>query len=76
MSGGDHASSPRVAVQARLADRIVVMRDGAVAEQGSHEELIAARGLYFQLLSGGELEEVDGSEAEDDAVQRAEEVAV
>ena len=33
----------------RSADLIVMMHDGAVAELGSHEELMAARGRYFAL---------------------------
>ena len=33
----------------RRADLIVMMHDGAVAELGSHEELMAARGRYFAL---------------------------
>ena len=44
--------------QARQADLILVMADGNVAEQGSHDELYARRGLYFDLLrreaGGGE----------------------
>jgi ABC-type multidrug transport system fused ATPase/permease subunit len=32
------------------ADRIVVLSSGAVAESGSHEELMAARGLYRRLF--------------------------
>ena len=31
---------------ARLASRIIVMDDGRVAEQGTHEELIAVNGGY------------------------------
>jgi ABC-type multidrug transport system fused ATPase/permease subunit len=33
----------------RLADRIVVLQSGRVAEQGTHQELIAARGLYHRF---------------------------
>src|SRR5207237_5930916 len=33
----------------RRANRIVVLDDGAVIEQGTHEELIATGGLYKQL---------------------------
>jgi ATP-binding cassette subfamily B protein len=33
----------------RSADRIVVMRDGEIAEIGSHEELIAEDGIYADL---------------------------
>ena len=39
--------------QARLADRIVVMQYGAIAEEGSHAELVAKRGLYYEMLNTG-----------------------
>jgi len=35
----------------RNADKIVVLNDGLVAEVGSHDELIAERGLYYQLTA-------------------------
>jgi ATP-binding cassette subfamily B protein len=33
----------------RDANVILVMEDGQIVEQGSHEELLAARGAYFRL---------------------------
>lgn len=33
----------------RAADHIIVMRDGTVAEQGTHESLMAEHGFYYQL---------------------------
>lgn len=35
----------------RDADKIVVIKDGAVAEAGNHEELLAAKGEYYTLYS-------------------------
>jgi ATP-binding cassette subfamily B protein len=34
----------------RMADRIIVLRDGKVEEQGSHSELVANGGLYQELF--------------------------
>jgi ATP-binding cassette subfamily B protein len=34
----------------RMADLILVLRDGAICERGSHAELIAAGGLYAELF--------------------------
>jgi ATP-binding cassette subfamily B protein len=33
----------------RNADRIIVIDDGRIAEQGSHEELLALGGIYSRL---------------------------
>ncbi|MDF2629620.1 MAG: transporter ATP-binding protein [Symbiobacteriaceae bacterium] len=35
---------------ARMADRVIVLNDGRVAETGSHDELMAAGGLYAELF--------------------------
>ena len=35
----------------READVILVMKDGGVIEQGSHEELLASKGFYYELYN-------------------------
>jgi ABC-type multidrug transport system fused ATPase/permease subunit len=35
------------------ADRIVVIHDGQIVEQGTHEELLARQGMYFELYKTG-----------------------
>ena len=38
----------------RMCDRILVLDGGAVAEQGTYEELMERRGVFAQLARGGE----------------------
>ena len=35
------------------ADRIVVIHDGKIVEQGTHNDLLANRGMYFDLYRTG-----------------------
>jgi ATP-binding cassette subfamily B protein len=40
----------------RMADRILVLKNGELVEQGTHEALVASGGLYselFQLQAAG-----------------------
>ena len=41
----------------RLADQIIVLDDGEIAERGSHRELVAAGGFYAELFRRQELTE-------------------
>lgn len=41
----------------RSADRILVMQDGAIAEQGNHDSLIKQKGIYYDMYNSQFLQE-------------------
>jgi ABC-type multidrug transport system fused ATPase/permease subunit len=43
-------------------DRIIVINNGEVVEDGSHEELVSSRGLYSALYHTSEFEVADLSD--------------
>lgn len=47
------------------ADRIVVLRDGAIAEEGNHEQLLHANGYYKQVL---DLQRMSGAQSLEDVL--------
>jgi ATP-binding cassette subfamily B protein len=40
----------------KYADRIIVMDDGRLVEQGNHEELMSLKGIYFDTYKRQELQ--------------------
>lgn len=51
----------------RAASRVAVMKDGRIAETGSHEELLKSRSLYRQMWEAQASWYVDSDEGEEDA---------
>ncbi len=50
----------------RDADLILVMEDGAIVEQGTHDELLAAHGAYFRLYNA----QFERAQDEDEELER------
>ncbi|GIY55270.1 ATP-dependent translocase ABCB1 [Caerostris extrusa] len=50
----------------RTADKIVALSDGVVHEVGTHEELMAKQGIYYQLVMAQTKESEDDDEDESD----------
>jgi ABC-type multidrug transport system ATPase subunit len=48
------------------ADKIVVISDGKVVEQGTHTELLALKGNYHFLVNAQQLNTVDEMESENE----------
>jgi ATP-binding cassette subfamily B multidrug efflux pump len=51
------------------ADRIIVLHHGEIREQGSHQDLLAVRGLYWKLYK---LQYADGTASRDDEPETSE----
>lgn len=47
---------------ARLANKIIMMKDGKIVEQGTHDELLALNGYYSELFIAQKKLYVDGGE--------------
>lgn len=50
----------------RDADRILFIDKGHVIEDGTHSELMAAKGRYFEMVTAGNMDEESESEEEDE----------
>jgi len=48
------SDSDNKATVMRMCNRIVVVQNGAIAEQGTYDELMEKKGVFAQLASGGE----------------------
>jgi len=47
----------------RNADQVLVVMDGQIVERGTHQQLLARRGKYYELYTSNALgRQVDGSE--------------
>lgn len=47
----------------RRADKVIVMEDGRLVEEGKHQELLARRGAYWEMVEHQRLDLVEGAAA-------------
>jgi len=47
----------------KFADKILIIRDGRITEEGTHDELVAKKGYYYSLVQLQTGEQEDGREA-------------
>ena len=61
----------------RKADLIVVLQEGRVAERGTHDDLMARKGLYHALVhtQTKEMDDIVENEEEEEDVREEEEFA-
>lgn len=61
----------------RNADRIIVLSEGTIAEEGNHETLMTLKGLYYNLVTRqtNTIENEDDEEDDDDNSQVTQNVA-
>jgi ATP-binding cassette, subfamily B, multidrug efflux pump len=52
----------------RHADQVLAVKDGEIVERGTHDELVAARGFYYDLYNSQFRREADLSEAVPDTL--------
>ncbi|OBT62096.1 hypothetical protein VE03_09020 [Pseudogymnoascus sp. 23342-1-I1] len=53
------------------ADNIVVMQEGRIIEQGTHDQLLEAQGAYFRLVEAQKIAQVNAITAEEQAAMDA-----
>ena len=53
----------------RNADKIVVLSEGRVVEEGTHKDLIALQGHYYALVTAQQLNTLDENENEGNGLE-------
>jgi len=58
------------------ADHIIVLRDGRVAEEGTHESLLRAQGLYYDMWQAQQADPSAPAESDPEVESAAKELEV